>query len=61
MTYLMQTVVPFFSGMVIAINLTFLLNVNSTYEAAWWKVWLALGMAVVFPLVRRGSDSRHLS
>lgn len=53
MRYLAQTWVPFFCGSVVVMNLSRLVETNQNYEAAWWKVAMALFIAVVAPLLAR--------
>lgn len=53
MRYLAQTWVPFFCGNVVAMNLSRLIETNPNYDAAWWKVALAIAFAVVIPLMWR--------
>lgn len=51
MSYIARTVLPFLCGVVASINATVLLGVNPNYDAAWWKVFLALVLAAVIPLL----------
>lgn len=57
MRYLAQTWVPFFCGNVVAMNLSRLIETNPNYDAAWWKVALAIAFAVVVPLMWRKGQS----
>jgi len=53
MRYLAQTWVPFFCGSVVVMNLSRLVEVNPNYDAAWWKVGMALFLAVAVPMLWR--------
>ena len=53
MKYLAQTWLPFLCGIVVATNLSRLVETNSNYEAAWWKVAFAVALTIVGPLAWR--------
>lgn len=60
MRYLAQTWVPFFCGSVVVMNLSRLVETNPNYEAAWWKVAMALMLAVVVPLLWRENKTPNV-
>ena len=51
MSWIFKTLVPFFCGSIVVMNLTGLVQVNHNYEHEWWKVALALMFFIVVPLL----------
>jgi hypothetical protein len=46
MSLLFGLIGPFAAGMVVAINLNCLIETSPNYDAAWWRVGLAVFMAI---------------
>ena len=46
--FFMAQFLVFASGTVFANNLSGLIPTNPAYTAAWWKVWLSIGLALFF-------------
>jgi hypothetical protein len=51
MKWVLRTLVPFFCGSVVVMNLSGLIEVNSEYDYQWWKVVVAGLIFFVVPLL----------
>jgi len=49
MDWVLRTLIPFFCGSVIVINLSGLVEVDPNYDYQWWKVVLAAFVFAVVP------------
>lgn len=48
--WIFRTLVPFFCGSVVVMNLSGLVDINPNYEYEWWKVAAALVLFIILPL-----------